>query len=487
MAVAGEVPEPEPHDVRPSTGPGGGGLPVLLAVPEPGAEAELVASLGRPGAVVVVRRCVDLPDLLAAASTGTAVAAVVSSALRRFDQDAVARLRRAGVAVVGLVVPPQEAGAAAAGAGSAADAAEVRLRQLGIEQVVVASPAADSGNPDGLAAEVAQAVRTAVATDTATGAGPGLDGPTALDGDPDRGTVDLRSPATPPGPRRVLAVWGPTGAPGRSLLAWHLAGEHAAAGRSTLLVDADVYGGTIAQLAGLVDEAPGVVAACRAANAGALDVPRLAGLARSIPLPSREAAPLSVLTGIGHASRWPEVRPAALETVLASARALAERVIVDCGFNLEDDEELSYDTSAPRRNAATLAALSAADEVLVVGSAEPVGLTRLIAGLDDLRSALEAAGAAPTVRVVVNRLHASGRQRREVAAALERHAAVVPAGMLPFDPAATDRAQREGRLLLEIEPRSPLRLAIAGLVEAPAHEDIARPRRRGRRATARAG
>jgi Flp pilus assembly CpaE family ATPase len=174
---------------------------------------------------------------------------------------------------------------------------------------------------------------------------------------------------------------------------------------------------------------------------------------------------------------------------LDAARALAEQVVVDCGFNLEDDEELSYDTAAPRRNAATLSTLTAADEILVIGTAEPVGLTRLVAGLDDLRTVLEAAGSAPTVRVVVNRMRTSARQRREVIAALERHAGISPTALLPLDPDAADRAQREGRLLLEVEPRSPLRLAIAGLVAAPGQVGPrdARLRGRGWRVSARAG
>jgi MinD-like ATPase involved in chromosome partitioning or flagellar assembly len=476
VSTTGELPEPEPASARPAIGSGvAGALPVLLAVPDPAVEAELLAALAGPTAgVAVVRRCVDLPDLLAAASAGTSLAAVVSSSLRRFDLDSVARLRRAGVAVVGVVGASVDAGAADAGA---ADAAEMRLRQIGVDHVVIRAGAASRST--GFVPAVVQAIHSAVSAGSrpvveATGFGP-------IAGLP------VTEPDLPAGaPRRLVAVWGPTGAPGRSLLAWQLAGEYAASGRSTLLVDADVYGGVVAQLAGLVDEAPGVVAACRAANAGALDVARLAGLARSIPLPSRDAAPLSVLTGIGRASRWPEVRPAALETLLAAARSLAEVVVVDCGFNLEDDEELSYDTTAPRRNGATLAALAAADEVLVVGSAEPIGLTRLIAGLDELRSALTDADVAPTVRVVVNRLRGTARQRRDVTAALERHAGVPPAALLPLDVDAADRAQREARLLLEVEPRSPLRLAIAGLVARPEQVE-GRTRRRGRRLATRSG
>ena len=48
----------------------------------------------------------------------------------------------------------------------------------------------------------------------------------------------------------------------------------------------------------------------------------------------------------------------------------------------------------------TLAALDAADEIVVVGSADPVGLSRLARGLVELR---ERTAGAP-VRVVVNRM-----------------------------------------------------------------------------------
>ena len=55
--------------------------------------------------------------------------------------------------------------------------------------------------------------------------------------------------------------------------------------------------------------------------------------------------------------------------VFATARALADFSVVDCGFCLETDEELSFDTVAPRRNGATLAVLDDADLIVVVGSA----------------------------------------------------------------------------------------------------------------------
>ena len=53
----------------------------------------------------MVRRCVDLADLLAAAGGGRAVAALVSADLRRLDREVLARIRAQGVAVVGVADP----------------------------------------------------------------------------------------------------------------------------------------------------------------------------------------------------------------------------------------------------------------------------------------------------------------------------------------------------------------------------------------------
>src|SRR5262249_36215411 len=150
-------------------------------------------------------------------------------------------------------------------------------------------------------------------------------------------------------------------------------------GVATLLADADVYGGVVAQALGLLDESAGLAGAARLANAGSLDRAGLADLARTV------GPRLRVLTGIARADRWPELRPHALDVVWSLARGLAAATVVDCGFGLEQDEELSYDTMAPRRNGATLGVLELADAVVAVGSADPIGLQRLVRGLVELR------------------------------------------------------------------------------------------------------
>jgi MinD-like ATPase involved in chromosome partitioning or flagellar assembly/DNA-binding NarL/FixJ family response regulator len=412
-------------------------VPVLTAVSDAVWESQLVAALERGDhGVSVVRRCVDLADLLATAATGQARAVLLSADLRRLDRDALARLAVAGVAVVGLVAPGDED-------------AERRLRQLGVTQVLPSD-----ASPEDISAAVLETVERGPAA---------TPGELASLGEPRAALPDL--PSTPPpvsapdvglGTGRVVAVWGPTGAPGRTTVAVGLAGEIAALGRSTLLVDGDVYGGVVAQLLGVLDEAPGLAAAARLANNGQLDLPGLAQLARAVN------PTLRLLSGISRADRWPELRPAALESVIALARSLASTTVIDCAFCLEQDEELAFDTAAPRRNGATLTFLESADVVLAVGSADPVGLQRLVRSLGELKEAVP--GIAPTV--VVNRLRASGvpgDAEREIRGALQRYAGIDDVALVPLDVAGVDGAVAIGRTLVEAAASSPTRLALADL------------------------
>lgn len=427
-------------------------VPVLTAVAEPAREAALVANLdGNGHGIQVVRRCVDLADLVATAAAGLARAAIVSADLRRLDGDALTRLAVAGVAVVGLVPPGDES-------------AERRLRSLGVSHVVGA---------DAPASVLAEAVLNAVTV--------GIAAPAYAVGDPMDagllssdwiadfvGDIDGADLGEPTG--TVIAVWGPTGAPGRTSVALGVAVELAELGVDTLLVDADVYGGAVAQLLGLLDEAPGLAGACRLANNGSLDSPALAELALLV------RPQLRVLTGISRAERWPELRPAALHAVLGLARSLATVTVVDCGFALERDEELSFDTAAPRRNGATLTALETADTVLGVASGDPIGLQRYVRGLTDLVDAVPTA----SPRTVVNRVRSAvvggGNAEAEIRAALARFAAVMDAHMVPLDIAAFDAAVAAGRTLPEVAKTSPARLAIRDLAASLAN--VPTPKRR---------
>ena len=195
--------------------------------------------------MTLARRCLDLADLLAAATVGPTAVAVVAAGLHRLDGTAVARLQHGGVRLVGVVE---------------SDADAVRLADLGVP-VLVRAPAPDDAHS--MARFPSQVLAAVVAP--AVGAGQA----TAVDELPGAGTV--------------VAVWGPTGAPGRTSVAMTVADELARSGVSTLLADADTYGPSVAQRFGILDEASGVATAVRLANAGRLDAAGLADAARSLP------------------------------------------------------------------------------------------------------------------------------------------------------------------------------------------------------------
>jgi MinD-like ATPase involved in chromosome partitioning or flagellar assembly len=162
--------------------------------------------------------------------------------------------------------------------------------------------------------------------------------------------------------------------------------------------------------------------------------------------------------------------------VLTAARTVADYTVVDCGFCLEADEELSFDTMAPRRNGATLAVLDAADVVLAVGSADPIGIQRLVRGLSELRDAEVAA----PVWVVLNKVRRSvvpGDPPTELSAALDRFAGRRPAALLPNDQPSLDAALVAGKTLGEVRPASPLRQSVITLAGALAGIPV-RPHRR---------
>ena len=456
--------------------------PLTLLVAVTGAaEASLVTALDAAPGLLVVRRCADLVELLAASAAGLGRAALVSADLHHLDAESLAALGRDGTAVVGVL--------SGAADGSGADQGErARWTSLGVAHLVGPGDA-----PATLGAGVRAALREGGATVSPEGerpvvdaagvvgarvpapAGDVTDPPGAAAGWRPRGAPTPRSGRTgaarspddqdapgPPRRGRTLAVWGPPGAPGRTMVATSLATALAARGAATLLVDADTTAASVALVLGLLDESAGVAAACRAAAQGRMSPQTLAALA---PV---TAGGLRVLTGLPRAARWPEVGAASLTTVLRTAVLAHAWVVVDCASGVEQDEELSYDTSAPRRHAATLTALEQADEVVVVGAGDPVGLQRLVRSLADLREV--APGAA--VRVVVTQVRASAvgpSPAAQVRTTLARYAGVGDAVLLPDDRLAYDAALLAGRSVAE-HGASALRRALVDLAATVAGE-----------------
>jgi len=414
-------------------------VPVFVAAAGSRWETEAIELLSRPGSgVVLLKRCVDLHDLMATAATGLGRCALVSGSLAGLDGDAVAHLRREGLGVV--LVDDLSRGVR----GGHEDAA--RLRRLDASGVLDA---------DGLAV-VAEAVRAAA---------------DQVDQQPEVPPVtDKTGENVPRAPETgcIAAVWGPAGAPGRTTVAVGVAAELARRGHDTLLVDADPYAGAVAQHLGVLDEVSGLLAAARAANSGSLDAARLASYARHV------GDRLRVLTGLPRADRWTEVRPHAFEELMVLASSGVDRVVLDTGFSLERTAGDPFEQSVPGRNTMTVSALEHADEVLVVGAADPVGLARLARALVELHDLLPQA----RPRVVVNRTRASlGWGEREVRGMVEGFVSPAEVHFLPDDRAAADRALMAGRSLVE-SGDSPLRTALAGVVDAMLGASGASVRRR---------
>jgi Mrp family chromosome partitioning ATPase len=246
-----------------------------------------------------------------------------------------------------------------------------------------------------------------------------------------------RQPASPAATEgRTVVVWGPLGSSGVSTIALALAGCAARAGLSTLIVDAHVYGGAQSGLLNLFDEAPGFAAGCRLAAREKLSPEELRRVAAVV---TRGRDNLTVLTGIPEAQRWTELGPDSVRSVLRTARASWDVTVVDVAFCLEEDEEISSDLFAPRRNGATLACLAEADVVVGVAGCDSLSLSRYILAMPRLR---EVIGSTPVV-TVVNRLRPSAAglaPEASVRETLQRFAGIGDALCVPDDTAILDRS-----------------------------------------------
>lgn len=395
---------------------------VLLVAAGASWESSALALLGERRDVVVLKRCVDVDDLLASAASGQADTAVVALEAPGFDLAAVDHLRRHGVRPV-----------AVAPGGAHTDPARVRAARIGLRVVV----------PDDDLASLAAAVTADEPEPQAAGPEPSI--ADRLDG--------AAGGAPEPGPHgRVVVVWGPAGAPGRTTLATAIA---AVLGRDerTTLVDADPCGGSVAQVLGVLDEVSGLLSAARLAGAGMLEE-RFSSVQRALD------GRLTVVTGLPRPDRWSEVRAGTVE-LLADLAARAGHVVVDTGSSLEGAE--GDHAGRAGRHQLTLSALEVADEIVLVGTADPVGLSRLARGAVELR---ELHPHTP-VRVVVNRMRASiGWSERDVSQMIAGFVDPVGLHFLPEDQASVDRALVTGRSLVDTAPDSALVAAVRDLAHA---------------------
>jgi MinD-like ATPase involved in chromosome partitioning or flagellar assembly len=355
-------------------------MDVVVAAGDASWEQAVIREIDASSVLRLTRRCVDVADLLAVAHTGRAAAALVSVDLPGLDVDAVHQLEQAGVRVAAVEADPTRCH----------DLGISRGLRLGALDDVERELPEGSGVPQG-----------------------------------------RRAP--------LVAVWGPSGAPGRSTVALGLAAAAAARGVDTVLIDADTYGGSLGQSLGVLDDVSGLVAACRAANNGRPHevVEHLVAIDPGLRL----------LTGLPRADMWPQVRTGAFEGVLGQLRGRAELVVADCGFSLEPGT-----SPGAARNQTTLQVIEQADAVVVVGRPDPVGLARLVRAVHDLADVLP--GREPVV--AVNMMRSSlGWGERDIRATVARLTGLEPVVHLPHDQSGLDLAAVTGRSPRLAAPSSP--------------------------------
>lgn len=470
---------------------------VLLALT--GDDAGIVRALDAPGTgLTVVRRCADLPELLSAGMAGLGAVAVVDTELDDLDRTVVDRLHRAGLTCLILCEEGDERRWRSMGLEVLPRPAEPEQVRGAVQALVRALPppglpgTADGGAPTGSEVTRVQVGRGGEPTDGARAgaATPGTAGaagtawwqePVDAVGRPAR-----PAPPPPPGPGpvparptgvgrpvpghgdvlvagapeergRIVAVWGPAGAPGRSTVAASLA-QGLSAGGPVLLVDADLEAPCLVQLLGLPEDSSALASAARLATHGRLDDDALDRLVT----PVRDN--LGLLSGLGRPGRWRELPPASMAEVWERARHRGGWTVVDLAPGMEGDQVDDF-ALEPGRHAVAATLLEQADVVVVVGAADPVGVRRLVQLLGDLDSLVTLTG---RLEVVVNRVRASaagpapGRAVRE---AVARFGGVEDLTLVPEDGATVDRCVLEGRSVLEGAPRTGVGRALAALAD----------------------
>jgi cellulose biosynthesis protein BcsQ len=424
-------------------------ISVILAAPDLSDEPGLVAAATLHG-IVISRRSLDAADLLAAAAADTTMAVAVSAGVPRLSGDLIGRIMADERIVVGIAVSDDD---------------ERRLRAWNVPNVI-----RHHGDPVATIATIATLVSGGShrsTPDSAARIGREAGGSDA--GGRDAGGRDQAAPAAAPEagarPCLLVAVWGPTGAPGRTTTALSVAESLADNGYSVCLVDADTYAPSLIAQVGVNAEASGLVVACRQADNGTLNARTLVAATRLL------SDRLSILGGLVRAERWPDLREAALRTLWRVAREAFDVVVVDIGSCIEEEGAIAHLAGSPllasRRNAAAVTALEAADHVLVTARSSTLGLTRLLNELPAVTSVNDAA-CLTLVLTGASGLMAPTSISDRMLRQLGLRAEVV---RLPRDAARLERAIRDGITPYEAASRRERRMLSAlarGIAPIPA-------------------
>lgn len=261
----------------------------------------------------------------------------------------------------------------------------------------------------------------------------------ASQGDGGEGTEGWRPGRRPRG--LLWAIGGPPGGCGASEVAVELARALRLTRGSSVLLDLDERAPCLAQRLGL-PPIPNVRSALDAlfhgaGHLGAAFQPVLAG-------------GFELLAGLANPSDWSQLRAHEVTEVASELRAVRDHIVVNVSPYLEDLAR----AGSPDRFGVTRAILAAADVVVGVGLATPVGVARMVAWLADVS---QLAPGRP-VHLVVNRAPTSSFVRSEVRAEILRNFAPASLQFAPVD-ASVEKAAWRGELV----PTGPFTRAVGDL------------------------
>lgn len=264
---------------------------------------------------------------------------------------------------------------------------------------------------------------------------------------------------------QVIAVWSAAGSVGRSSIAAGFACELANFGKSVLAIDADVYAPSLAQHFGFDQHHSGISAAIRLQDQQRLTDDSFDQLLLEFEIAKKS---LKVLAGLTMTNRWPEIGFEKIRQLIEFATGRFDYIVVDIASNIEtgvvDGKLLS------ERNSTTIGALSCANKIVAITSADAISLNRFVWAMHALRE-LKLDG---RVLTIVNRFSQNGRKHSaEVAATLRQFAEVEIAGFVEDDAALFSRALVEGVPATMVGRNSAAKQAIAQfalsqLLELPA-------------------
>ncbi|WP_165215978.1 hypothetical protein [Schaalia sp. ZJ1691] len=445
-------------------------------------EATIVRELAAmPEEFTVVRRCADLAELCAVVQAKTADVVILEANNPEVDTRLVNSLQQWGANVVVLVEELGERNRRYVGADVASLAAHPEqviesIRAFRRRAVASASkmltthshPHRDPSDHETLPDKESMA---------SCDISPGLSLKSAL-----TAPTDALSPADTliPGAHQrlvpapgITAVWGTSGAPGRSTIAINIAMESARE-RETILVDADVHNPSVAHMLGIPVDYSGLSACAR-------QIARGSDLAHALPeLSVPYGQQLTVLTGLTSPLRWREIDEFVAQRLMEELRVLFPSVVVDlAAVSLDPVGEETQ--SRGQRDDVAAAVLRQADRVLCVAKGDAVGLNRLAGAL---RWWEELDVDAP-LHVIVNRVSPASTGPHPVnalRAALSPILGQKRIFIVPEDE-SVPRSLLHASTVIDAHPLSPSAQAIhdlAGAVQLRSLRSVGRKRRRGR-------